>query len=350
MEQEKKKMKKETKKLLIASCSFIAIILLIGIVFGVIFPQLNKKEIQTSSQPENKNIQQEEKDTVEEESKNLEDKTNTKEQIINFLTSTDTKTQSLYICQFGELRLRNELKYLKENVSYVYLYDYKVIGDNTINFYMLISEPYSSYGIDFYNIWAYQASYTITDETCKYLNNFISGSNTSNVTTVKELFKINKEIKLSLYNGVQQSNYSHFLSEGQRNAARILNFDPYNNSNNNQTSDNSTSETGNNNSSTISNNNNSSSSNSSNKKVKYTHKAISGCELVDVDSSANWVKYVPKCVHCGTKEKLYSGSNEVLVCKTTPREYVEGTYEDSFYCVECGKNYDIIIKITETYE
>lgn len=94
----------------------------------------------------------------------------------------------------------------------------------------------------------------------------------------------------------------------------------------------------------------SSNSNSNNKKVKYKHTAISGCELVNVDSSANYVEYVPKCVHCGAKEKAYSTLDDVLVCQTQPHQYFDGTYKDSFHCVECGKNYDIIITITETYE
>ena len=66
----------------------------------------------------------------------IEDKTVAKEQVMNFLTSTDTKTQTPYICQFGELRLRNELEYLIGNISYLYHYNYKVIGDDTINFYI----------------------------------------------------------------------------------------------------------------------------------------------------------------------------------------------------------------------
>ena len=59
MEEEKKKMSKETKKLLIIISSFIAVVIIVGVVFGVVFPQLNKKEVQTSSQLENENIQEE---------------------------------------------------------------------------------------------------------------------------------------------------------------------------------------------------------------------------------------------------------------------------------------------------
>lgn len=62
MEEEKKKMSKETKKLLIIISSFIAVVIIVGIVFGVVFPQLNKKEVQTSSQLENENIQEEKKE------------------------------------------------------------------------------------------------------------------------------------------------------------------------------------------------------------------------------------------------------------------------------------------------
>lgn len=59
MKEEKKKMSKETKKLLIIISSFIAVVIIVGVVFGVVFPQLNKKEVQTSSQLENENIQEE---------------------------------------------------------------------------------------------------------------------------------------------------------------------------------------------------------------------------------------------------------------------------------------------------
>ncbi len=62
MEEEKKKMSKETKKFLIIISSFIAVVIIVGIVFGVVFPQLNKKEVQTSSQLENENIQEEKKE------------------------------------------------------------------------------------------------------------------------------------------------------------------------------------------------------------------------------------------------------------------------------------------------
>ena len=62
MEEEKKKMSKETKKLLIIISSFIAVVIIVGVVFGVVFPQLNKKEVQTSSQLENENIQEEKKE------------------------------------------------------------------------------------------------------------------------------------------------------------------------------------------------------------------------------------------------------------------------------------------------
>lgn len=62
MEEEKKKMSKETKKFLIIISSFIAVVIIVGVVFGVVFPQLNKKEVQTSSQLENENIQEEKKE------------------------------------------------------------------------------------------------------------------------------------------------------------------------------------------------------------------------------------------------------------------------------------------------
>lgn len=62
MEEEKKMMSKETKKLLIIISSFIAVVIIVGVVFGVVFPQLNKKEVQTSSQLENENIQEEKKE------------------------------------------------------------------------------------------------------------------------------------------------------------------------------------------------------------------------------------------------------------------------------------------------
>lgn len=62
MEEEKKKMSKETKKLLIIISSFIAVVIIVGIVFGVVLPQFNKKEVQTSSQLENENIQEEKKE------------------------------------------------------------------------------------------------------------------------------------------------------------------------------------------------------------------------------------------------------------------------------------------------
>ena len=64
MEEEKKKMSKETKKLLIIISSFIAVVIIVGVVFGVVLPQFNKKEVQTSSQLENENIQE---DTIKEQ-------------------------------------------------------------------------------------------------------------------------------------------------------------------------------------------------------------------------------------------------------------------------------------------
>ena len=62
MKEEKKKMSKETKKLLIIISSFIAVVIIVGLVFGVVLPQFNKKEVQTSSQLENENIQEEKKE------------------------------------------------------------------------------------------------------------------------------------------------------------------------------------------------------------------------------------------------------------------------------------------------
>ena len=66
-EKEKKKMSKGKKKILIVSSSFIAVIIIVGIVLGIVLPKLNKKEIETSVQLENENIQEESKIIISDE-------------------------------------------------------------------------------------------------------------------------------------------------------------------------------------------------------------------------------------------------------------------------------------------
>ena len=114
-----------------------------------------------------------------------------KEQIISLLTSEKDENGMIGIIAFAELRLRNELNSLDESTAYLFRYDYKVINDDTINFYIVVPEPLSEnkvYGGKNYYVWLYQASYTITEDTLKYFTKFDNGENINDIK-VSELFR-----------------------------------------------------------------------------------------------------------------------------------------------------------------
>lgn len=147
-----------------------------------------------------------------------------KEETINLLIQKNENNME-NIISLAEYRLRNEINYLDKNKTYIFIYDYKVI-DDTINFYIIASEP-TTFGLEKgYYIYGYKASYTVTDDTINYITSVMNNSNNSSNAKMDDIFKINKEKTISkviapsnTYNEVLQLSVTPMLSD-------ILNFVP----------------------------------------------------------------------------------------------------------------------------
>lgn len=112
-----------------------------------------------------------------------------KEQLANSMVQKNEAGTQPFLT-FAEMRLKEELKYLDRNKTYLFSSNYKIVG-NTINFYIVIPET-TSYG---YNIYGYKASYTITDNTAKYMQKHINSNYTD--IRVDKMFKITNEQTIS---------------------------------------------------------------------------------------------------------------------------------------------------------
>ena len=195
----------------------ISAILIIIVILSIIVV-INNISINTDMQEEN-NI---------EEVNNGNQSKYSKEQIISLLTSEKDENGMIGIIAFAELRLRNELNSLDESTAYLFRYDYKVINDDTINFYIVVPEPLSEnkvYGGKNYYVWLYQASYTITEDTLKYFTKFDNGENINDIK-VSELFRINTETKYGVANYVPSNTLSSYISQAMYKAQSILNYNP----------------------------------------------------------------------------------------------------------------------------
>lgn len=206
---------KGRKTMLIAFLLVLVIIAILSIIAVIVFN--NNKIIPTD-------IQQE--DNIEENTmadQETEQQKYSKEQIINLLTSEKDKNGMIGIIRFAELRLRNELNALDESTTYLFKYDYKIVNNDTINFYIVVPEPI--YGEYTYYVWSYQASYTIMEDTIQYITDFINGKAVNDIK-VNELFKINKEIKLGFADHVPSDTLSSYVSQAMYKAESILDYDP----------------------------------------------------------------------------------------------------------------------------
>lgn len=143
-----------------------------------------------------------------------------KEQIISLLTDTKDENGMLMIIGLGDLRLRTELNYIEPDEVYLAKYNYKVYGD-MINFYIIIPQEVS---IGFYDISAYQASYTITEDTVNYFNDFDNSKNS--VKRVDEIFKINDEHVIQYFSYASSATLNTYIAQAQEKASKILTYDP----------------------------------------------------------------------------------------------------------------------------
>ena len=140
--------------------------------------------------------------------------------IMKMLTTTDPNTKMTGIMAISEIRLRKELNFLEEGKAYLFQSNYKVY-DNTINFYIIIPMENYSYG---YDICSYEASYTITDKTIEYFNNYKDLTNSN--LNINDIFQINTEDLITYSSGVPLETYSNYLSLAVEKASKILDYDP----------------------------------------------------------------------------------------------------------------------------
>lgn len=133
----------------------------------------------------------------------------TKEELIEILVTKNQNGDTPLIA-FALKRMCYEIDFLEKDVTYILRYDYKVVGD-TIRFYVAASEPTKIGGyIKGYNIYGYQAEYTITDDTIKYANNINSGYQTDEDIPVSKWFNIEFEAVKSKVEATSES-YSSVL-------------------------------------------------------------------------------------------------------------------------------------------
>lgn len=144
----------------------------------------------------------------------------TKEQVISLLTNKKDSNEMPMIIEMGDLRLRTELNYIAQNELYVARYKYKVY-DDMINFYIIVPQ---NIGGGYYNISAYEASYTITDDIVKYFNEYTNSENSNK--RVNEIFKINKENYIKYYSYVLSETLNNYIWQTQEKASKILTYDP----------------------------------------------------------------------------------------------------------------------------
>lgn len=215
MEEENKKKKKFSKKQWV----LIAIIFIVIIAVGITIFYINissNKQIETYADLQSNS---------ENNSSRTENNNNaqyTVEQIQEILTSNKDKNGKPLIISLAEIRLKNELKYIDINTTYIFQYNYKAI-DDMVNFYMVIPKMSDNmYGINFYDICSYQASYGITDKTIEYFQNY---ENLGDIK-ISDLFNINIENKVMHASAVQSEALGSYISDAKLKASNILDYDP----------------------------------------------------------------------------------------------------------------------------
>ncbi len=165
----KRELTKKEKIFCVAIICIIIIFIIIGIFIGI---SISKR---------NNDIDNTMKNQLNNET------TYSKEQIMKILEVKDSNGMPAIIA-FAEQRLRNELEFLSKNKTYLFIFSYKIVNGDTINFYLYTSEEIPM--TDGYTYYTYKASYTVTDYTVKYVNTYEESN--SNIK-VSQLFKINTE-------------------------------------------------------------------------------------------------------------------------------------------------------------